>query len=152
MSKLFTRARTSSGIAKTGIGNAYSDTDEFGRSTMVPKKEKRALDKGLRQRTLSNPNLHAAANDRPETPRDLPMLPDGLFLPTSLTAPVNLTDDLLLADHKQPEAVQEYGYMHYEKHVVLALDEVVRLVDVVAEELGQRGTYLLKPFEAPTHY
>ncbi|CAG8762786.1 12184_t:CDS:2, partial [Acaulospora colombiana] len=76
-------------------------------------------------------------SDRPDTPKDLPMLPDGIFLSTNLTAPPEVQDEF--QDLRGPDSKQEYGYLGSEKHVILGLDEVVRLVDVVAEELGQRG-------------
>lgn len=49
---------------------------------------------------------------------------DG-FLPTSL------------APHET--AGQIYGYLSHEAHVVLGVDDVTRLVEVVADELGARG-------------
>ncbi|KAG2744852.1 hypothetical protein P692DRAFT_20892839, partial [Suillus brevipes Sb2] len=45
-------------------------------------------------------------------------------------------------DHEQQE--HDYGYLSYQRHVVLGLDEVARLVDVVASELGTRA--LTTPF------
>ncbi|KAG8874786.1 hypothetical protein FS842_000515 [Serendipita sp. 407] len=129
----------------------FSDTDDFGRvRSMAFKRGK--TDSGLersRQRTLSNPNLvHASLNGqnavhgtngaRPETPKDLPMLPDGIFLSTNLTTTADVPEEI----HEflqGGDTKQEYGYLASERHVVLGLDEVVRLVDVVAEELGQRG-------------
>ena len=38
----------------------------------------------------------------------------------------------------------DYGYLSYERHVVLGLDEVDRLVRIVTDELGTRG--LTTPF------
>lgn len=134
--------KTSGGGPNAG---AYSDTDDFGRVRSMAFKRAKTLDSQLersRQRTLSNPNLLAAANGpgdhyRPDTPKDLPMLPDGIFLSTSLTAPSAPQDEFY--DHRGSESQHEYGYLHWQSHVILGLDEVVRLVDVVAEELGQRG-------------
>ncbi|KAG6897989.1 hypothetical protein C0992_007943 [Termitomyces sp. T32_za158] len=68
---------------------------------------------------------------RPQTPapRDLdvpPPVPDGAFLPLSL--------------HSRPAAPHhDYGYLSYKRHVVLGLEQVSRLVVVVANELGARG-------------
>ncbi|KAG8824394.1 hypothetical protein FRC17_009122 [Serendipita sp. 399] len=155
MSKLFSRTRSATTMPREGSSGAnagaFSDTDDFGRvRNMAFKRGK--TDSGLersRQRTLSNPNLvqaslngqnavHSTYGPRAETPKDLPMLPDGIFLSTNLTTTTDVPEEVheLLqgADTKQ-----EYGYIASERHVVLGLDEVVRLVDVVAEELGQRG-------------
>lgn len=151
MSKLFSRTRSAVTVGKngglSGGGNTnnnagtFSDTDDFGRvrsMAFMRGKTDSALERS-RQRTLSNPNLLNNSNtnsyygERPDTPKDLPMLPDGLFLPTSLTG--NGGGEAQLDD----SSIHEYGYLASECHVILALDEVVRLVDVVAEELGQRG-------------
>lgn len=152
MSKLFSRSRSAATMPKTSGGGpnagAYSDTDDFGRVRSMAFKRAKTFDSQLersRQRTLSNPNLLASASAghgigdhyRPDTPKDLPLLPDGIFLSTSLTAPGQPQDDF--HDHHGSESQQEYGYLHWQNHVILGLDEVVRLVDVVAEELGQRG-------------
>ncbi|KAG8824759.1 hypothetical protein FRB91_001876 [Serendipita sp. 411] len=155
MSKLFSRTRSATTMPREGSSGAnagaFSDTDDFGRvRSMAFKRGK--TDSGLersRQRTLSNPNLvHASLNGqnavhgtngaRPETPKDLPMLPDGIFLSTNLTTTADVPEEI----HEflqGGDTKQEYGYLASERHVVLGLDEVVRLVDVVAEELGQRG-------------
>jgi hypothetical protein len=165
MSKLFSRTRSVVSVGKNGPsgggggtnGNAgaFSDTDDFGRVRSMPFKRGKtdgALERS-RQRTFSNPNLNVAQNgannhatysyygERPDTPKDLPMLPDGLFLPTSLTGQGDHQryDDLLGGGSDAASTSQEYGYLAHESNVVLGLDEVVRLVDVVAEELGQRG-------------
>ena len=160
MSKLFGRTKSAATLGKgPHVSNgALSDTDDFGRVKSIPfKRGKTEVGSGLqrtRQRTLSNPNLHNLARnnietyyDRPETPKDLPILPDGLFLTTNLagegpTAP-GYPDDLhqYLHGHQFTEdLMHEYGYLATDRHVVLGLDEVVRLVDLVADELGQRGT------------
>lgn len=154
MSKLFSRTRSAATVGKNGgIGGGgnsssaagtFSDTDDFGRvRSMAFKRGKTdsALERS-RQRTLSNPNLlnngtNSYYGERPETPKDLPMLPDGLFLPTSLTASGSISGEHHQEVHD--ELGHEYGYLASESHVILGLDEVVRLVDVVAEELGQRG-------------
>ncbi|KAK0440470.1 uncharacterized protein EV420DRAFT_1132761 [Desarmillaria tabescens] len=51
--------------------------------------------------------------------------PDG-FLPFTLDRPRDATEN-------------DYGYLAYERHVVLGLEQVSHLVDVVSEELGTRG-------------
>jgi hypothetical protein len=42
------------------------------------------------------------------------------------------------------EREQDYGYLSYQRHIVLGLDEVDRLVRTVTDELGTRG--LTTPF------
>lgn len=163
MSKLFSRTRSAAALkgSSNGSGGAYSDTDDFGRVKNISFKRGKtesALQRS-RQRTLSNPNLLNASTlpnsgnrntesyyERPDTPKDLPVLPDGIFLQTNLAGdgPQTGSDDLHqyqfearggIIDYKH----HDYGYLATERHVVLGLDEVVRLVDVVADELGQRG-------------
>jgi hypothetical protein len=155
MSKLFSRTKSAHVGASSNGNGAMSDTDDFGRVKSIPFKRGKtesALHR-TRQRTLSNPNLLNAATlgssrnnvesyyDRPETPKDLPILPDGLFLTTNLSLQGPTADDLqhYLHGHLAEDPKHEYGYLATDSHVVLGLDEVVRLVDVVADELGHRG-------------
>jgi hypothetical protein len=60
----------------------------------------------------------------------LPFRPARTLLTTTITG------------HRERE--QDYGYLSYQHHVVLGLDEVNRLVRTVTEELGTRG--LTTPF------
>ena len=148
MSKLFTR---SSSKTVPTLGHADSDTDEFGRtpsrgfiSSSGTKKDKahKQLDKATRQRTVSNPNFsNSFTSDRPGTPRDILDAQDG-FLATNLDPPLPATDEWGQPRPNAGEIQQEYGYLCWEKHVILGIDEVTRLVDVVAEELRLRGKYL----------
>lgn len=146
-------------------GGTESDTDDFGRLSpsrpgMFSSGKKssatlgvatRPLDKAARQRTISNPNLAAAAaTERPSTP-GFPFsdAQDG-FLATNLEPALHPTDEFGLPKPPATKPTQEYGYLHWEKHIILGLDEVVRLVDVVAEELRQRGTLtILIPAKSP---
>jgi hypothetical protein len=148
MAKLFTR---SSSKTLPSLGRADSDTDEFGRTPsrgFIPssgaKRDKahKQLDKATRQRTISNPNFsNAFAVDRPGTPRDILDVQDG-FLATNLDPPLPATDEWGQPKPNSGEVQQDYGYMCWEKYVILGIDEVTRLVDVVAEELRLRGEYL----------
>ncbi|KAG2356573.1 hypothetical protein BDR07DRAFT_1300167 [Suillus spraguei] len=134
MPSIFSRARTTSTPGKKhSSGNRDAPYDEFGRvnssssakdltsgrctppSTLVKQKP--------RNRTLSIPEAEPFAH-----------IPDGSFLPLNLE-PKDI-------DHEQQE--HDYGYLSYQRHVVLGLDEVARLVDVVASELGTRA--LTTPF------
>lgn len=148
MAKLFTR---SSSKTIPTLGRADSDTDEFGRTPsrgFIPssgtKRDKahKQLDKATRQRTISNPNFsNSFSTDRPGTPRDILDAQDG-FLATNLDPPLPATDEWGQPKPNAGEMQQEYGYVCLEKHVILGIDEVTRLVDVVAEELRLRGEYL----------
>ncbi|KAG2113542.1 uncharacterized protein F5147DRAFT_49751 [Suillus discolor] len=134
MPSLFSRTRTTSTTGKKHpSGNQDLPYDEFGRvnsrnsakdvtsskrtppSTLMKQKQ--------RNRTLSTPETEPFAH-----------IPDGSFLPLNLE-PKDI-------DHEQQ--AHDYGYLSYQRHVVLGLDEVVRLVDVVASELGTRA--LTTPF------
>ncbi|KAG2148912.1 hypothetical protein DEU56DRAFT_971088 [Suillus clintonianus] len=134
MPSIFSRARTTSTTGKKqSSGNHDGSLDEFGRvnsrssakdvnggrstppSTLVKQKP--------RSRTLSTPETDPFAH-----------IPDGSFLPLNLE-PKDI-------DHEQQE--HDYGYLSYQRHVILGLDEVARIVDVVASELGTRA--LTTPF------
>jgi len=132
MPSIFSRARTTSTPGKKHH-SGYTDTsfDEFGRvnsrgsardvggrsTPTTPAKQKQ------RTRTLSTPETDPIAH-----------IPDGSFLPLNLTSKA--------PDNERQE--QDYGYLSYQCHVVLGLDEIARLVDVVASELGTRA--LTTPF------
>lgn len=160
MPSIFSRSRTTS-TPKAGL--TAGALDEFGRinsrGSPVPgstkkdkKKEKDAKDKA-RSRTISTA---ADAQDQPEF-----VIPDGSFLPLNLDPPNTsssgesalLTPSVPLSpsqsstqsgSQSQTPKPVDYGYLSYSRHVVLGLEEVARLVDVVGDELGQRG--LTTPF------
>lgn len=152
MPSLFSRARTNSSPTKNyntnGDGAGSHSFDEFGRVisrnsargvTLVATKgtkdkdRKRDKEKDKRLRALSSPR------DRPDfDPEDvLSQIPDGSFLPLNLDRPWDDSAE----DCPKPH---DYGYLSYERHVILGLEQVARLVDVVADELGTRG--LTTPF------
>ncbi|KAF8501207.1 hypothetical protein JB92DRAFT_2977043 [Gautieria morchelliformis] len=127
MPSIFTRSRTASSAAKSLKAN--NAPDEFGRVTSrgsiapaaTPKKDKKKETKvAARLRTQSSP--HEA---------DTPSIPDGSFLPFSLAPPENLDEPR--------QHLQKYGYLSYQSEVVLGLEEVTRLVEVISDELSQRG-------------
>jgi len=49
---------------------------------------------------------------------------------------------IIITGPRQPD--QDYGYLSYQHHIVLGLDEVDRLVHIVTDELSTRG--LTTPF------
>lgn len=140
MPSIFARSRTASNPAKAHKGIPITGTlpatprdvpDEFGRvtsrgSAVLPtpsKKDKKKENKGLtRLRTQSSP--HEAV--------DTPSIPDGSFLPFSWELPE--------APEEPRQSTQKYGYLSYHCEVVLGLEEVTRLVEVISNELSQRGT------------
>jgi hypothetical protein len=144
MPSIFSRTRTQSSPFKgaTVVANSSSAFDEFGRVpsrgsqrglTSPPKKDKKK-DKDKEKRGISS------STNRPEydSPQDiLSSIPDGSFLPLNLDRPRDETGV------EQPKE-QDYGYLSYERHVVLGLEQLQRLVQVVCEELGNRG--LTTPF------
>lgn len=139
MPSIFSRSRTQStkGISSPKdtpdeLGRVSSRTSAFGLALTISGKKDKKKDKDKRQRTLSSPNDRGPA-PLPAVP-DLPDLPEDVFLPFGITEP-ELEPD---AENKD----LDYGYLGYEKHVVLGLDEVARLVSVLSEELAARGPYL----------
>jgi len=56
--------------------------------------------------------------------------PEGSFLPLSLAPPDH-------GDHN--EVMADYGYLFYEKEIVLGIDDVARLAYVIGNELALRG-------------
>ncbi|KAG6336201.1 hypothetical protein ID866_2878 [Astraeus odoratus] len=147
MPSLFSRSRTtstpgrksnSSTLAATeGSDYANATHDEFGRVksresghgiSLMGKKDKekkKAPDAKSRKRTISSP--------RPEgdVANLVGQIPDGSFLPLNLDRPRDESGEVKTLEH-------DYGYLSYERHVILGLEEVARLVDVVANELTSR--------------
>lgn len=144
MPSLFSRSRTNSTPQKK-LAFASSDDyprssplDEFGRvssrvsnglfATPGKKDKKKAKEQEKRLRAISTSREPDYA-----TPAPLVTIPDGSFLPFNLERPRD--------DSGATEQIKghDYGYLSYERHVVLGLDQVSRLVDVVSEELCTRG-------------
>lgn len=133
MPSIFSRARTTSTPSKKQpTGNPDAFYDEFGRVNS----RSSAKDVGggrSTPTTLSKQKTRTRTLSTPETD-PFALIPDGSFLS------LNLEPKAL--DNEQQ--VHDYGYLSYQRHVVLGLDEVARLVDVVASELGTRA--LTTPF------
>lgn len=142
MPSIFTRARTTSSKnskpptspldVQQRVGSPFGNvsTSEFGvvripsRAPPVPAKDKRARTFSSRRAT------NASVTDLGEEAE----VEDG-FLPTSLNV-----------SGGTPAPDREYGYLAHESQVVLAIEEVERLVDIVAQEIVQRG---LLPIASP---
>ena len=145
MPSLFSRSRTASTPKKPTLEGIY---DEFGRVTsrgsakgsrvatpsLTPSKKERKKDSKdkIRARTISSP----AEPDPSEF-----TLPDGSFLPLNLEPPRYEPGE---EPSQELRNFLDYGYLSYQRHVVLGIEELARLVDVVGNELGTRG--LTTPF------
>ncbi|KAF8646242.1 hypothetical protein AX16_007312 [Volvariella volvacea WC 439] len=142
MPSLFSRSRTTSTANKKPSLNSFDSPaafppDEFGRVSSASshngnnptskKDKKKAKEQEKRQRTTSS------ARDDQRTLTPIPTIPDGSFLPMNLDRPRDELGAVL------PPKEHDYGYLSYERHVVLGLEQIERLVDVVADELGTRG-------------
>ena len=137
MPSLFSRARTNSSTNRKNLSpsGVFSSFDEFGRASSrlsnrtfgsPSKKEKKAKESSKRGKKLSPGQQDS--EDPPES-----VFPDGAFLPLNLERPRN--------DESTPEHSKEhdYSFLSYERHVVLGIEQVERLVEVVSEELETRG-------------
>ncbi|TFK24469.1 hypothetical protein FA15DRAFT_655895 [Coprinopsis marcescibilis] len=139
MPSLFSRARTFSTPQKKSVQAQDDGLDEFGRvasptahrsatlGTATPSKKDKKKSKEQTKRSGTLPNL----TDQ-EFPGESPF-PDGSFLPLNLERPRNDSDT---ADQSKQ---LDYGYLCNERHVVLGIEQLERLVEVVAEELETRG-------------
>lgn len=147
MPSIFTRARTTStknkgplppdATQQNGAGAPFA-VDEFGRvssrssaappATPAKDRDRRVQTVADRRRvnTNSTANLH-----------DPEVVQDG-FLPTN-TMPLD----------NPAERLEEYGYLGHAVHVVLSLEDVLRLVEVIERELLQRGGLSLKDILEP---
>lgn len=147
MPSIFSRSRTNSTPNKKHSLTPAQDSgplDEFGRissrlsnlavgspSPASKKDKKRAKEQEKRLRTQSSTRERSDYDHAVETP--LSAIPDGTFLPLNLERPRNESGTVeQTKDH-------DYGYLSYERHVVLGLEQVARLVTVVSDELGTRG-------------
>ncbi|EGN97329.1 hypothetical protein SERLA73DRAFT_169698 [Serpula lacrymans var. lacrymans S7.3] len=166
MPSLFSRARTHSTPKKTNTAPNHAERDlpprptaqnppydEFGRVNSrasagggaspgginlnlaalsfspAAKKDKaeRERAKLVRPRTASSPRERG----EPDPLDVLAQIPDGSFLTLNLDPPPPTSEPPFAPSH-------DYGYLSYERHIVLGLDHLSRLVDVVASELGTR--------------
>jgi hypothetical protein len=141
MPSLFSRVRTNSTPHKKnnlGSEDAYgiSSTDyEFGRVSSRLSNRGVSLgtsskkDKKDQKRSKTLPHGREEGELSPESP-----FPDGDFLPLNLERP--RIDATATAQYLKEH---DYGYLSYERHVVLGIDQVERLVEVISEELETRG-------------
>lgn len=141
MPSIFARSRTASTPGKLRKAPAHNGglpaspmdaPDEFGRVTSrgsavhspaSKKDKKKDIKAAARLRTQSSP----------QDTIDTPSIPDGSFLPFSWGLPES--------SEEPRTSPQKYGYMSYHCEVVLGLEEVTRLVEVISNELSQRGMW-----------
>jgi Domain of unknown function (DUF1708) len=145
MPSLFSRSRTNSTPQKKHSlhpAEQPSPLDEFGRissrvsnisnvnslSPTSKKDKKRAREQ---EKRLRSPTSRAQLDFLTESP--ISPIPDGSFLPLNLERP--RTEFGLIEQRKE----HDYGYLSYERHVVLGVEQIARLVEVVSEELTTRG-------------
>lgn len=135
MPSIFSRSRTTSTPKKPAQDVA---TDEFGRVTSrgSTKGASPASTKKDKKKDKSRSKGQPAEPEVPEF-----AVPDGSFLPLNLDPQRYEPGEEPSQERRQ---LLDYGYLSYQRHVVLGLEEVARLVDVVGNELGTRG--LTTPF------
>ncbi|KAI0781673.1 hypothetical protein BC629DRAFT_1289715 [Irpex lacteus] len=133
MPSIFSRSRLNSTPKRSATEPSL---DEFGRvssrgsaqGTLSTKKDKKSKGKSKNG---------AALDLEPQEPA----VPDGSFLQTNLDPQRYEPGEEPSQERRQ---LHDYGYLSYQRHVVLGPEEVARLVDVVGNELGTRG--LTTPF------
>lgn len=172
MPSIFTRARTSSTkTLKANLPDASHSSnhnqnqnpnanvpplpysiDEFGRVSsrnaggvqplppLTPPKDKDRRAHTVSDRRVLSTTTVNLANPDPSRPADL--LEDG-FLQTNIAPP--------LAPDGSQDPLEQYGYLGHAVHVVLGLDDVQRLVDVISDELIQRGEPSISDPPHPPH-
>lgn len=146
MPSLFSRSRTNSTPNKKHSLHPAENTsplDEFGRISSrgsnlsynvnnvspVSKKDKKKARE--QEKRLWSPTSRTQLDYHVESP--VSHIPDGSFLPLNLERP--RTESGLIEQPKE----HDYGYLSYERHVVLGVEQIARLVEVVSEELTTRG-------------
>lgn len=96
--------------------NSVSETSS---SVRTPKKDKKKAAKEQQQLARVNSSTNGSSEE--------PVLGER-FLPLTLERPPWSSD-----------SNQDYGYLSFERHVVLGLEQAARLVDVISLELQNRG-------------
>jgi len=133
MTSLFTRSRTKSTTHKNFSfdtdGNGAGDIDELGR---VSSRGPRLSTPKKKDKKKKNVPSAMEEDFVTETP-----FPDGAFLPLNLERPK--TNGANAIPMVSPVKQLDYGHLSSERHVVLGLDQLERLVEVVSEELETRG-------------
>ncbi|EIN04164.1 hypothetical protein PUNSTDRAFT_138889 [Punctularia strigosozonata HHB-11173 SS5] len=171
MPSLFSRARTTSTKgtkdkdktaaadgARTPTKNAHNVAspklgfDEFGRVVSRDGGGRATPSKSMRDLRLKTSTKDLARPDSALGDPFLSALPDGSFLPLQLDPPryddpADPSADAADAAHHPPRASQhrpDYGFLSYQRHVVLPPEHVSALAELLCAELAARG--LTTPF------
>lgn len=148
MPSLFSRSRTQSSPSKQptlstnghGTDHHLPPLDEFGRVSSrqsIGKKDKEKTKKSKPDHELTRTRTANANRDSDYGSPLSPSLPEGTFLPLHLERP---RDEF----GKERPKEHDYGYLSFERHIILGPEQAERLVVVVVEELRKRG--LTTPF------
>ena len=132
MPSIFSRSRLNSTPKRS---STEPPIDEFGR---VPSRGASPSLSTKKDKKSKGKSKHSATVD---VEVQEPPVPDGSFLQTSLDPQRYEPGEEPAQERRE---LHPYGYLSYQRHVVLGPEEVARLVDVVANELGTRG--LTTPF------
>ncbi|KIK71712.1 hypothetical protein GYMLUDRAFT_343141 [Collybiopsis luxurians FD-317 M1] len=127
----FSRSRNGPPSASETNGHSNGSVDqgsELSPNSVRPKKEKKKKDKDKDKEAQTH-----SRNGSPEQKSFEDERVEERFLPLTLERPA-----AYLADKDNDQGVG-YGYLSFENHVVLGLEQVTRLVDVVCGELSSRG-------------
>jgi hypothetical protein len=133
MPSIFSRSRLNSTPKKSATEPAF---DEFGRVTSRGHTASPAPTKKDKKSKGKSKGQLAAEAEAQE-----PLVPDGSFLQLNLDPQRYEPGEEPSQERRQ---LHDYGYLCYQRHVVLGPEEVARLVDIVGSELGTRG--LTTPF------
>lgn len=140
MSSLFSRVRTKSILGKVSritsedLRTTTGPDDDIARTKRSGEEKTRTRGAKLRRRfTVTSPK---GASGQVRVPSTVAQVPDGGFLPLNLDHRRKGTND--------DDAQHGYGYLSFERHVVLGINELAMLVEVVADELASR--FLTTPF------
>ncbi|KAJ4470941.1 hypothetical protein J3R30DRAFT_3686098 [Lentinula aciculospora] len=118
----FTRSRSSDTNSSVDQNTVSSDASPSSVRTLSRKERKKAAKEQQLSRIASDEGSSLFDGEQQQQPLE------ERFLPLTLERPFWSSD-----------SNQDYGYLSYEKHVVLGLEQVNRLVDIVCEELCSRG-------------
>lgn len=146
MPSIFSRSRTNSTPNKKHSlqpTEQSSPLDEFGRipsrgsnisynvNSLSPTSKRDKKKPKDQEKRLWSPTGRTQFDYAAESP--VSPVPDGSFLPLNLERP--RTESGLIEQRKE----HDYGYLSYERYVVLGVEQIARLVEVISEELTTRG-------------
>ncbi|KAI9507647.1 hypothetical protein F5148DRAFT_1306912 [Russula earlei] len=148
MPSLFSRSRTTSSPLKSPRPSA-EPSDEFGRVSSRGSPRGNPTVSGKKEWHGEKPRTRTLSAVKGRAPglvlaEEEPVIPDGSFFPLNLDPPSGDPSSISDSERGSRHREQDYGYLSYQHHVVLGLDDVDRLVHTLTDELGTRG--LTTPF------